>query len=222
MSDTFASPDDNRDAWLAALVIVLLLVNGNANRPLSLTQRARARKLLRVGFEDEALRLAQRVASSQLDTAAWRAAVERVIAEYARQQAVAGAGTLPDGGIRQQAAQEIERQRPFLDSFAAAIAAGGLTVAAIAARTKLYGASGWALHWQAQGSTAPDYAVDLWVARDDNRTCSVCSSYSGRYFLPGQGPLPGVDCLGRGHCRCERRQVIDRAIWERLTGRRAA
>lgn len=212
--------DSDRDAWLAAWAIVLLLLGANAASVLPLAQRRRARRRLRDAFERGAGSLAQRVSAGQLTVDAWRVEAEQLIADYMRQMAVAGAGTLPNAAVQARAAAELQRQRAFLDSFAAALAAGGLSVAGIAARTRLYGASGWGLHWLAQGSSAPSYAVDLWVSRDDNRTCAVCASYSGRYFLPGQGPMPGLDCLGAGHCRCERRQVIDRAIWQRLTGTR--
>lgn len=212
---------DDSEAWLVAWAMLLLLLNANANRPLTMTQRARARKLLRVAFEDGSLRWAQRVTAGQVDAAAWRVGVEDMIGDYARQMAVAGAGTMPDAATQQFVRQQVAEQRPFLDGFAAAVAAGALSIAALAARTKLYGASGWASHWQAQASSAPTYAVEQWIARDDKGTCSPCAALNGRYFLPGEGAMPGSVCRGAGNCRCERRQVIDRAIWQRLTGRRA-
>lgn len=212
---------DDSDEWIIAWIVVLLLLGANAARPLTLTQRRRARDLLRVAFEDGALRWAQRVTAGQIDALAWHDGVATMIADYARQQAVAGAGTMPDAATQEFVRQQVAEQRPFLDGFAAAIAAGALSLAAIASRTKLYGSAGWAAHWVAQGSTAPTYAVELWVARDDRNTCAPCAALNGKYFLPGQGEMPGSVCRGGGLCRCERRQVIDRAIWQRLTGRSA-
>lgn len=210
--------EQESNPWLEAWVIVLLLLGANAARTLSFTQRKRARDLLRVRFEDAALRVAQRVTAGQLNVDAWQAAVNDELGIYTRAMAVAGAGTLPNTEVRAVAETEIERQMPFLASFAAAVAAGGLSVAAIAARTKYYGKSPWGVYFVAQGSTAPDYTVHRWVSRDDNRVCSRCAPLHGRYFLPTEGPWPGWACLGI--CRCERIQVVDREQWQRLTGRR--
>jgi hypothetical protein len=223
MSDTFAdappvTDQDNGDAWLIAWAITLLLVNGNAARTLTATQRKRARDLLRVRFEDAALRNAQRIMAGQLDIDAWQTTVGGDIADYTRQMAVAGAGTLPTAQVQQVAESEIGRQAPFLAGFAGAIAAGGLSVLRIASRTKYYGKPPWGVYYVAQGSTAGEGIVDRWITRDDNRVCRNCAPMHGRYFLPTEGPWPGWACLGI--CRCERVQVVDRAIWQRLTGRR--
>lgn len=211
---------DDSEAWLVAWVTVFLLANSNANRVLSATQRRRARNVLRLKFEDDALRWAQRVTAGQIDAPAWRAGVGAMIADYARQMAIAGAGTMPDEAVQQFVTQQVAEQQPFLERFGGMVAAGMLSVGLMAARTKLYGGVGWASYWRGQGSRAPNYAVELWISRDDNRTCQPCAALNGRYFLPGQGSMPGSVCLGAGNCRCERRQVIDREIWQRLTGRR--
>lgn len=217
-----ASPvatEDDENEWLIALFLVLLIVDANAYRPLTATQRRRARDLLRVRFEDAALRNAQRVIANLLSVDEWQAAVSQEIASYARQMAVAGAGTMPSAAVRQFAEVQVAEQMPFLDGFGVAVAAGMLTLAQIASRTRLYGGVGWASYFMSQGESAPLYAVEQWISRDDRGTCFVCAQRSGRYFLPGQGPMPGTDCRGGGNCRCERRQVIDREIWQRLTGR---
>lgn len=222
MSDTLldappVTEQDDGDAWLIAWALLLLLLGANAARPLTATQRKRARDLLRMRFENAALRYAQRVTSGGLDVDQWQAAVGDEMASYTRTMAVAGAGTLPNAQVRQLAESEIRRQMPFLAGFAAALA--GMSIAAIANRTRLYGGVGWGMFWRAQGSTASEGIVERWISRDDNRTCSVCASFSGRYYLPGVGPMPGAVCLGAGNCRCERVQVVDRVIWQRLAGR---
>lgn len=209
--------NDNEE-WMLAWTIVFLLLGANAARQLTATQRKRARDLLRVRFEDAALRNAQRIIAGQLDIDAWQATVTGDIADYTRQMAIAGAGTLPSAPVQEVARQEIQRQAPFLTGFAAAIVAGGLSIAQIAARTKYYGKSPWGVYFVAQGSAARDYTVDRWVTRDDNRVCSNCAPMHGRYFLPTEGPWPGWSCLGV--CRCERVQVVDRERWQRLSGRR--
>lgn len=212
---------DDSEAWLVAWAIVLLLANGNANRLLSATQRLRARNVLRLKFEDDALRWAQSVVAGQVDAPSWRVGVGAMITDYARQQAVAGAGTMPDDATQRLVVQRVAEQDSFLDRFGGMVAAGMLSLALIAARTKLYGGVGWGAYFYAAERDPRDYVVAQWVARDDNRMCANCASYSGQYYLLGQGPFPGQDCLARGACRCERRQVVDRAIWQRLTGRRA-
>lgn len=225
MSDALAdappvTEEGDGDAWIIAWATVLLLVNGNANRLLTMTQRARARKLLRIKFEDDALRWAQRVIARQVPPEAWRVGVETSMTDYARQMAVAGSGTMPDAAVQELVAQELAKQGPYLDRFGGLVAAGALSLAAIAARTKLYGGVGWGLFWMGAERAPQDYVVVQWISRDDDRTCSLCAPRNGQYYLPGQGPFPGLDCLGAGACRCERRQMVDRAIWQRLTGRR--
>lgn len=209
--------ENDTSEWLIAWATILLLINGNAARVLTATQRKRARDLLRVKFEQDAARNALRVTDGNLLPDAWRLAVMGMITGYARQMAVAGAGTLPPQAIQQSTAQEIARQMPYLARFAAAVAAGSMTASAIAARTKLYGKSGWQAYYMAQGSTAGDNIVERWISRDDKNTCSLCAPRHGQYYLPGQPPWPG-DCLGS--CRCERVQVVDAAIFARLSGRR--
>lgn len=220
LTDTVPVEQDDRNEWLIALVIVLLLINGNANRPLSPAQRKRVRDLLRIKFEMDATRNAVRVTNG-LPVDEWQLAVGAMVADYIRQMAVAGAGTLPSAAVQQAAFAEIQRQAPFLAGFASAITQG-MSQGAIAARTKLYGAPGWAMYHVAQGSIAGDGIVEQWISRDDRNTCAVCSRRSGQFYLPGVGPMPASDCYGFGACRCERIQIYDPQMWARLSGRRAA
>jgi hypothetical protein len=222
MSDTFAEAvpvtqqEDDREEWLVAWALVLLLLNANANRPLNPAQRRRARDLLRVKFEDDATRNAEAVTGGALAVSAWQAAMMGSITDYTRQMAVAGAGTMPNQTVQQAAIAEIQRQAPFLAGFAKAVAQGALSEGRIAHRAKMYGGSGWGMFYRAQGSTAGDGIVEQWISRDDRNVCSLCAPRHGRYYLPGQPPFPGA-CLGS--CRCERIQVVDFQIWRRLMGR---
>lgn len=226
MSDAFAGAvpateeQDERQEWLIAWAVVLLLLAANANRPLTPKQRKRARDLLRTQFEQDVTRQAQSVATGTQTPAAWQLAVAAILAAYMRQMAVAGAGTMPAATVQQAVSEEMQRQAPFLDGFAAAVAQGGLSIPQMASRAKLYGKAAWGIFYLAQGSTAGDGIVERWVTRDDKFVCRVCAPRHGRYFLPGEGPMPGTDCLGS--CRCERVQEPNPQIYARLTGQRRA
>lgn len=199
---------DDKDVWIVAWAVVLLLMNGNANRSLSPSQRRRARSLLRIKFEMDALRYAERIAAGSISPDEWREGVRAIMTGYARQMAVAGAGTMPALPVQQAIAAKLEEQEPYLARFGALV--GTLSVAAIAARTRLYGGTGWG---------AGDGVVEQWISRDDRATCRVCAPRHGQYYLPGQGPMPGLDCLGGGACRCERRPEQNLEMYAQLGGR---
>lgn len=216
---------DDSDEWLLAWAIVLLMLNANAAMPLTMTQRARARRLLRIAFEDGALRWAQRVTAGQIDAPAWQAGVAGMIADYARQMAVAGAGTMPSAEVQEFVAQQIDEQMPFLERFGGLVAAGALSVAAMAARTRLYGGVGWGAHWAAQeDSLTQQYGVIVhYRARDDRGTCSPCHQAQARgpYIVGTNHPVPGSVCRGGGLCRCTLEFEYNPTEYARLTGRRA-
>lgn len=209
--------DDDSNEWLILWAMLLLLLRLNNVRTLTLRHRTRARDLLRVRFEENVARYAGLVSSGQWSVSQWQEAVAREIGEYTRAMAIAGVGALPNSEIQRMALQEIERQMPFLNDFATTIAAGELSAAAIAARTRLYGGAAWAMFFMAQGSLAEEGIVEVWRAKDDGRTCQACASLNGRYFLPGQPPFPGSTCYGRGNCRCERVPEFNYPVWLQLS-----
>lgn len=208
--------EDDSNEWLIAFVLLLLLLGANANRPLTLAQRKRAQKLLRSKFENDTRRLALGVKNGSVSVAKWQAEMQQSIDDYARQMAVAGAGALPSVEVQAAVKQKLDEQRPFLDRFAKVVAVGALSALAIAARSKLYGGVGWGTYAMARGSSAEPGWVERWVTRDDNAVCRNCAPRHGQFFLPGQGPMPGWDCLGS--CRCERILEYRPETYRRLTG----
>lgn len=217
---TSNQPKRNNDDWLAAWVLVLLLLGGNAARLLTTAQRKRARTLLRSKFNEDASRLAEDVTGGAIAVAEWQGLLALASGDYARQMAVAGAGTLPEVALQEAIAVQVAEQIPFLDGFAAAVATGALSEAAIAARSQMYGAVGWAAHWQAaeQSVINGDGVIVHYIARDDGRTCGFCfdAERKGPYRAGSDHPLPGSACKGGGACRCELRFETNRTIWQQL------
>lgn len=217
---TSNQPKRNNDDWLAAWVLVLLLLGANAAQTLSLAQRKKARTLLRSKFNEDALRLAEGVTGGSIAVAQWQGLLALASGDYARQMAVAGAGTLPDAAVQEAIGVQVAEQLPFLDSFAALVATGALSVAAVAARSKMYGAVGWGAHWQAaeQSVVNADGMIVHYIARDDGRTCSPCfgAERNGPYRAGSNHPVPGSVCRGGGFCRCELRFETNPEIYARL------
>jgi hypothetical protein len=90
----------------------------------------------------------------------------------------------------------------------------------IAARARQYKAEPYAEFYRKseQQVDSEDIVVD-YIAVDDEFTCGPCSTAEdyGPY-LPGQGPMPGVTCLGKGHCRCVREQRVAPEVAAELRG----
>lgn len=111
----------------------------------------------------------------------------------------------------------------FMDQAAAAEAAGKpFSEAYITNRFQLYGGAGIGVFYKTiEAPLGPGWVVD-YISRDDQWTCSPClrSEEEGPY-LPGEGPMPGVVCLGKRRCRCHRQPRFDRETYDRLI-RRAA
>lgn len=220
------------DRWTVALLLVLLLMNGNTlNRPLNAAQRTRARKALRTRFEDQMGVFASGVANGQLSIAQWQLDMQKALGAYTRQMAVAGAGKQVGAQTQIQLDAKLKTQWPYLRGFATQIMARQMgddssedfparpmSEQWIAARSRKYGATGWGAYFVGQGSEAPAGVVDEWVTKDGPHVCVRCAPRNGVFFLPQVGPYPGWDCLG--DCRCVRRPVYAPEIYARLTGQR--
>lgn len=218
--DLPAADEEYGDGWLIAVALLLLLGGVNANGRVAPARRVGVRDTLRRTFEADAGRMAIR-----MDAGAWMRRARATIAGYARQMAVAGAGRMPRAATVAAVETMIARQWAFLRRFVTLVtvreAVGRpLSAAAVAARVRLYGAAGWGAFFLARGEDASDGMVEMWVTRDDERVCVNCAPRDGRYFLPGQPPFPGWDCLGS--CRCERVPEYNPAVYAMLTGRRVS
>lgn len=212
--------ESDKEAWIVALAIVLLLLNIKTVRPLTLTQQKRARVLLRAKFEADALRLAVAVAGGAIATARWKEQMQATIEEYARQMAAAGAGTLPDVATRAKVDARLQEQQPYLERFAGVVAAGVMSAIAIAARAKLYGGVGWGAYWTGAENAISRQRGQIvyYTARDDRGTCGPCNAAqrTSPYRAGTNHPVPGSVCLGGGLCRCELRFEYNPTVYAQL------
>lgn len=216
--------DDDRDVWLIALAGAGLAGLTLSRRRNDRRQRDRARDRLRRQFEQTIAGLADDVARNA-NFATWQRGMMQTIGDYARQMATIGySGPLP-GPAQANLARIIAQQEQYLARFALQIAtrhAAGrpMTAAYINARGRMYGAPGWGQYFaHAEAIDADEYGIVYqYLAMDDNRTCAPCHQYSGRYFLPGEGPYPGDVCAGGGACRCERVPVYNPLLYAQLAG----
>lgn len=204
---------DNR--WVLALTLLLFLLNG------SLRQSARGRLLLRQQFENRTSQLAAQLVAGGTVTA-WQNGMSSSIDLYARQMAIAGAGKLPSAATQRAVDERLSGQGAFLAGFAVALLVGRLanrmmSEAAISARSKLYGGTGWGAYYQGQGYGAIAGYVDKWITRDDKIVCSKCRPRHNQYYLPGVGIMPGWDCLGT--CRCQRVREFNPQAYAALGGK---
>jgi hypothetical protein len=223
LADRPPDPEPDRADWTAALLFVLLLLGANADRTLTAVQRRQARDVLRARFGADVTRLAGQVTAGTLGAGQWERNMQSVIMAYTLRMAVTGAGTLPQAATRQRVAGRLPEQRVFLDRFTVQLAARQpgarpMSTASIAARAELYGGVAWGAFFIGQADRLDQGWVERWVARDDGNTCGPCSAVNGELFLPGEGPMPGAICLGRGRCRCERRPEFNPEAAARLRG----
>lgn len=122
------------------------------------------------------------------------------------------------------------RQAAYLQSFADQMMAQRIldetelmaefTTKNVKQRARQYAGSGYASFYRVSEQGMEPGVVIEYFARDDGGTCSPCLEAQERGpYLPGEGPMPGDVCLGRGHCRCEREPVLDMAAYLSLGGR---
>ena len=194
-------------------------------RTLTEAQGRNLRDRLRAEFDAEMRRLAGRVANGA-SVGTWQADMSNTVRRYMLAQASAGVGRPLTQAEIQALQGRIQEQTQYVYRYAADIAARRQTgtpyqVGYLQNRSTQYGGAGWGLYFEAQetGYGAQEGWVVDYISRDDDRTCGPCLDAESRGpYLPGQGPMPGEVCLGRGYCRCERRLRYDPAAWGRLAG----
>lgn len=231
------TPVTERDGTLAWVVLLTSLgatigASLAEQTPPTSTQRliteAQGRNLrnrLRAEFDAEMRRLAGRVAGGAA-TGTWQADMSNTVRRYMLAQASAGLGRPLTQAEIAVLAPRINEQTQYVYRYAADIAARRQTgnpyqVGYLNNRSTQYGGAGWGLYFEGQEvqyGGQDGWVVD-YISRDDDRTCGPClSAENNGPYLPGQGPMPGEVCLGRGYCRCERRLRYDMAVWARLAG----
>ncbi len=219
----FLAPAEDDNRWIVALALLLLLLGSTTVSTLSAAQRTRAHELLRVQYEAQVATMAASVAAGGA-VATWQAGMQTATAGYARQMAVAGAGTLPKPAVRAAVDAELRGQWGFLAAFAVTLIAGKIadkmmSEAAIRSRAVLYGQTGVGSFWRGSQPAAGDGWITHYDALDDDGTCGKCSEAerNGPYIMGSNHPVPGSVCLGRGRCRCSLRYEYNPAVYSRLT-----
>jgi hypothetical protein len=237
---------DSQDVATALGVLALLLASrfGRSARRLSIAARGpvfadapaivppqarrRLRDTLQTRFEREADQTAVLVATTA-GVAAWHVAMQDNVRGHVTAQMAAGTGRPLSAGEIVLVNGLVIAQLAFLARFAAQVAVrwalgDPYSRAYVANRAGLYSGAGWeAWHrGNERVSVSDPFTVVYYVARDDGNTCSACATAAGDSpYLPGNHPMPGAVCLGRGRCRCTLRHDVDRAAWLRLMGRAA-
>ena len=214
---TSTEESDNR-AWLAALAL-LLLVRGNGGSLQSSSQQQRAQRLLRQQYNNQANQLALSVGRARIPVPSWQSGMMAAVQSYSLQMAIAGAGALPSRAVQQVVNGRVAAQQPYLTRFATQIYARKVVgremgTLAIAARAEKYGGTGWGSFFVGQGDDAHFGYVERWDTQDKGQVCRVCSPRDGQTYLPGEGPMPGWDCLGT--CRCRRTRLYNPKEYARL------
>lgn len=182
---------------------------------------------LQTRFEEQNRRLAGLLFAGGITLAAWRTATWANIRKLIFHQAALGSGKVPDvNRIR----PVLERESEYFRKFSEAIFAGHVanvaeaetlnpvpqTPEAVQRRADLYGGTARGLFYEfheERESLAMGWVVHYQIA--DDTACKPCRDAEG-YYLPAKGPMPGRVCQGRGKCRCVRRPVFDRTIYDRL------
>jgi hypothetical protein len=222
-----AQGEQEENSWFLALALLLLLLGSKTVGILTAAQGLRAQELLRTQYEAQVGQLAASVASGG-SIATWQAGMQTATAQYARQMAIAGAGTLPKPSVRTAVDTELRGQWSYLAAFAVTLIAGKIagklmSEAAIRSRSVLYGQTGWGAFARGAEPVAGTGWIVHYQARDDDSTCAECSEAerSGPYAYGSNFPRPGEICRGRGRCRCKLKYEYNPAAYARLT-RRAA
>lgn len=230
------TPVTTRDGMTAWVVLLTSLgatigaqvaqqVPTSTRRILTEAQGRNLRDRLRAEFDTEMRRLAGRVAGGAA-TGTWQADMTNTVRRYMLAQASAGLGRPLTQAEINAIAPRINEQSQYVYRYAADIAARRQTgnpyqVAYLNNRSTQYGGVGWGMYFEGQEAVygGQDGWVVDYISRDDDRTCGPClDAENNGPYLPGQGPMPGQVCLGRGYCRCERRLRYDPAAWGRLAG----
>lgn len=147
--------------------------------------------------------------------ARWQTAIRQAYAEDAATLARLGAGGELSAVQAQRLATVLAEQAAYVDAFAVrltqAAAGEAATLSAAQVRSSLVRRSGPArgLFFEnavATGVRSAPVAVEVWYRdRDAPSTCDPCRNAAAGSPYPASGPfpLPGVQCLGGGHCYCE-------------------
>lgn len=154
----------------------------------------------------------------------WHAAMRDSVRDHLLAQYALGLGR-PLAAVDLRAVEgDVLTQLGYLSRFAdewavRALSGQPMSDAMVAARGELYSGAGRSAYFRGSEQRLGDGWIIRYESQDDGGVCSPCLAAEQRGpYLPGSGPYPASVCLGRGHCRCVRREVFDPAGYRRLVG----
>ena len=224
--------DDDTEAWLAALLLLL----GRDTLQASFAQRLRDVDTIQDSFAKDARQYAEKLTEGELTVAQWQRRLFDTYKKTVVQQSLAGLGKedLTDEQ-RERLEEKIRTDAAYMSRFADVVAFQlmideELSEAYIANRSENYGGTGRGEFFESLGAAVlllngGNGWVERYYAVDDRKTCPACvdagqlRSGGVAYYLPGQGPMPGIICYGRSRCRCRRVPEYNPAIYRQLIGR---
>ncbi len=173
---------------------------------------------------EELGRLTERLGAG-LSLDEWMVEADKLVRRQMYLGRMLGAGALTAGIM--EVSREMARDSRYLARFGGEIMlrqmlGKPMSGAWIAARLTTYGGAARSLFYEGyetqglpDGESGPGW-VSEYEAEDDDHTCGRCHDAQG-YYLPGDGPMPGRECLGGNKCRCRRVMLYAPDIYQELT-----
>ena len=214
--------DDLTAVELVEIELALLLLFGLSSlKELRFHEVARQ---LRIGFEND-IRAVALPSGRAGSLKAWQAGVLDVIRKYYATMTLIGYRGEFSDVVTARLNGELRNVERYLMALSGEILVSQLNERPFSERLTqhralLFGGAGWMLgHWANEMDGGDVGWVVDYIDVDDHRTCNPCR-VAGREspYLPGEGPMPGVICLGRYYCRCERVLRYDIDAYMRLIG----
>ncbi len=212
------------DALIFAAILAMLNRTSVPESRLIERERSRLRQSLRTEFDRQLERMGTNVTDGGLTVLRWHEQMKEEITSYTAQQYAAGVGR--PVATNAPLGPTITEQYAYLYRFAGQVAVLALlgvamSSGAVASRSKLYGNSGWGMHWRGNEEGFGErsgYVVD-YISVDEPSTCRPCldAQNNGPYLIDRDSPYPGSVCLGGSRCRCQTRIRYDMPAWRRLT-----
>lgn len=159
-------------------------------------------------FDKDVRRIAKRANTKGVRTRDVHREAKKAIRQHTLTQAMLGKGRPLSNAELTRLEKTIKKEEEHLQRFMDQISIrrvqrNPMSSEAIESRLIQYGGTGRAEYYRASELVDSDQnTVERY--RANAGACSKCLPYNGKYFLPGEGPMPGDVCLGKGHCRCER------------------